>query len=137
MSEFGKELCERARKHAVAVIRMSAHMPRNPAGWELARQVVRSSNSVAANLEEARGAISKPDFLNKVNLARKEARETHMWLRNIQDSGLLVGKVIEGLIAESDQLVGILVSSVKTLQARSAGQRSSGPSSKAQVIRES
>ncbi|HAU36560.1 MAG TPA: four helix bundle protein [Phycisphaerales bacterium] len=120
MSSFGKKFCERTRQAAVAVIRFSAQLPRNPAGWEIGKQVVRSSNSVAANLEEAQGAITGPDFLNKVNLARKEARETLMWLRNIRDSGLADGQALENLIGEYNEVVGILVASVKTLQNQSA-----------------
>lgn len=125
MGGFGRQLNERTRQLAVKVIRLSATMPRNPAGWEIARQVVRSSNSVAANLEEAQGAITNPDFLNKVNLARKEARETHMWLRNIRDSGLMEGEAVEALIVEANEIVSILVASVKTLQKRSLGKESS------------
>ncbi len=106
MGQFGKELCERARKLAVAVIRLSSSMPRNPAGWEVGKQIVRSSNSIAANLEEAQGSITAPDFLHKVNLARKEARETYMWLLNIKDSGLMNGPQVEKLLAETNELVG-------------------------------
>ena len=116
MSGFGKELTERARKLAVRVIRLSVAMPRNPAGWEIARQVVRSSNSVCANLEEAQGAITEPDFLNKVNIGRKESRETHMWLRNISDSGLMSDPALTQLIEEANAITGILVASVKTIQ---------------------
>lgn len=116
MSAFGKDLCERVRLFAVAVIRLSTVMPRNAAGWEIARQMVRSSNSIAANLEEAQGCITSPDFLYKVNLARKEARETHMWLRNTKDSQLITNQEIDRLITEANEIVSILVSSVKTLQ---------------------
>lgn len=127
MGQFGKELCERARRLGVAVIRMAGHLPKNPAGWEIARQVVRSSNSVAANLEEAQGAVTDADFAHSVNIDRKEARETHMWLRNIQDSGLLASPKLGALIQESNELVGILVATMKTLQRKrqAAGRRRS------------
>ncbi|MGC9454767.1 MAG: four helix bundle protein [Phycisphaerae bacterium] len=118
MGEFGREICERTRRLGVEVIRMAGRMPKNPAGWEIARQVVRSSNSVAANLEEAQGAVSDADFAHSVNIARKEARETHMWLRNIRDSGLMAGPELEAMIQESNEVVGILVATMKTLQRR-------------------
>ena len=120
MGQFGREFGERARRLAVNVIRMCAGVPRNAAAWELTRQVVRSSNSICANLEEAQGAISNPDFVNKVNIARKEARETHMWLRNVHDSGLMTGATIEGLITEANEIVSILVASIRTLQRKNA-----------------
>jgi len=132
MSKFGTELCERSRQLAVKIIRLSSGMPRNPAGWEIAKQIVRSSNSVPANLEEAQGAISSPDFIHKVNLARKEARETLMWLRNIKDSGLLVGSQLDELMTEANEVVCLLVASVKTLQSKqkTASKEKSGSNSR-------
>ncbi len=118
MGQFGKELSERTRRFSVEVIRLSSAMPRNPASWEIAKQVVRSSNSIAANLEEAQGTITHPDFINKVNIARKEARETYMWLRNVRDSGLMAGIKLEQLIAEANEIVSILVACVKTLESK-------------------
>ena len=126
MSRFGKELCERTRQLAVAVIRMCARMPRNPAGWEISRQVVRSSNSVCANLEEAQGAMTSPDFIHKVNLARKEARETHMWLRNIRDSALLTDADVDQLISEATEVVSILVTSMRSLQKKGSNATAAG-----------
>jgi len=118
VGQFGKELSERTRRFSVEVIRLSSAMPRNPASWEIAKQVVRSSNSIAANLEEAQGTITHPDFINKVNIARKEARETYMWLRNVRDSGLMAGIKLEQLIAEANEIVSILVACVKTLESK-------------------
>lgn len=55
-------------------------------GYAHLKQVVRSSGSVGANVEEAQGGQSRADFISKMNLALKEARETRYWLRLLRDS---------------------------------------------------
>ncbi|MBW6441250.1 four helix bundle protein, partial [Patescibacteria group bacterium] len=51
------------------------------------KQILRSGTSIGANVEEAIGAQSKKDFLNKMSIAYKEARETDYWLRLMNDRG--------------------------------------------------
>jgi four helix bundle protein len=50
------------------------------AGWVLAKQFLRSATSIGANLEEARAAESRADFIHKYRIALKEARESAYWL---------------------------------------------------------
>ncbi|MBI4581839.1 MAG: four helix bundle protein [Planctomycetes bacterium] len=57
-------------------IQMALALPRNLAGQEIGRQVIRSSASVGANLEEAQATLSRADYIHKVSLALREARET-------------------------------------------------------------
>lgn len=59
------------------------------ASFEQLRQLLRSGTAVGALIEEAQGAQSKADFISKMSIAHKEARETRFWLRLIGDSGLL------------------------------------------------
>lgn len=54
-------------------------------GQELLRQLFRSATSVGANLQEAQSAVSRPDFIHKVGVARKEAFEARYWLRLRRD----------------------------------------------------
>jgi four helix bundle protein len=55
----------------------------------LSKQLLRSGTSVGANIEEAVAASSKADFIHKLNISAKEARETSYWLRLLKDSGYL------------------------------------------------
>jgi four helix bundle protein len=73
----------------------------------VARQLVRSATSVGANVEESDGAESKPDFIHKTSIARKEARESRYWLRIIRAT-MLNSDEIAALEQESDELVRIL-----------------------------
>lgn len=52
----------------------------------ISRQLLKSSTSKGANIEEAQGAISKAEFITKVQIALKEAKETKYWLRLIKDA---------------------------------------------------
>jgi four helix bundle protein len=65
-------------------------------------------------VEEASAAQSRKDFLSKMSIASKEARETNYWLRLIRDSSLYEKTVLSDIIDESDQLIRILTSIVKT-----------------------
>jgi four helix bundle protein len=57
--------------------------------YVLSRQLLRSATSIGANVEEAVSAQSTRDFRAKLSIARKEARESHYWLRLLRDSALL------------------------------------------------
>ncbi len=55
----------------------------------MSKQLLRSGTSIGANAEEAIGGQSGPDFLSKMSIAYKEARETKYWIRLLQATGYL------------------------------------------------
>jgi len=55
--------------------------------FELSKQLLKSGTSIGANVEEAIGAQSKKDFINKLSIAYKEARETSYWIRLLMEIG--------------------------------------------------
>jgi four helix bundle protein len=87
---------------------MVRRLPRDVAGYEIGRQVLRSGTSIGANVEEADAAESTDDFLHKLKLALKEAQETRFWLRTIRESELLVDKEVDALLQEANELIKIL-----------------------------
>jgi four helix bundle protein len=84
----------------------------------LANQLLRSGTSIGANIEEAQAGQSKADFIAKMSIARKEARETHYWLRLLKKSELLTSAQLSEILQESDEIVRIFTSVVKTSQTR-------------------
>lgn len=80
----------------------------------LAGQLLRSGTSIGANVEEAQAGQSRPDFISKMSIACKEARETHYWLRLLIASDIVQEGKICDLIKESDELLRILSSIVKS-----------------------
>ena len=83
----------------------------------LSRQLLRSGTSIGANVEEAQAAQTHADLITKMSIALKEARETHYWLRLLQQSQL-VSIDVSGPLGLADELVRILTAIVKTAQTR-------------------
>lgn len=82
--------------------------------FELSKQLLKSGTSIGANIEEAIGASSKKDFIYKLSIAYKEARETSYWIRLLEATGdIPIGSAIK-LLDESQQLERLLVSILKT-----------------------
>ncbi len=107
-SNKGTDLCERTFQFGVRITKMVRRLPRDVAGHEIGRQVLRSGTSVGANIEEADAAESTEDFLHKMKVALKEAQETRFWLRNILESDLLLDKEINNLLQECNELIKII-----------------------------
>ncbi len=82
--------------------------------FELSKQLLKSGTSIGANVEEAIGAQSKKDFINKLSIAYKEARETSYWIRLLMEIGDLAKCKPSELLDESQQLERLLVSIIKT-----------------------
>ena len=82
----------------------------------LSKQLLRSGTSIGANVEEATAAQSRKDFISKMSIASKEARETNYWLRLFRDSGFCMGIDFSDIIEESQEIIKILTSIVKTTQ---------------------
>jgi four helix bundle protein len=82
--------------------------------FEIASQLLRSGTSIGANVEEALAGQTRKDFVAKMSIASKEARETNYWLRLIIDAAILDKHDSQKLIQASEELVKILSSIVKT-----------------------
>lgn len=81
--------------------------------YVLSKQLLKSGTGIGSNVAEASAAQIRKDFISKMSVASKEARETKYWLRLIQESKL-VDIDVSGLLKENDELIKILTSIVKT-----------------------
>lgn len=84
----------------------------------LAKQLLRSGTSIGANVEEATAAQSRQDFLSKMLIASKEARETKYWLRLLRESDLVTVD-LKSEISQIDEIIRILTAIVKTTKTTS------------------
>lgn len=80
----------------------------------LSKQILRSGTSIGANVEEAQAGQSRADFISKMSIASKEARETNYWLRLLRDSGTIDETEVKALLNEAEVIINILTSIVKT-----------------------
>jgi four helix bundle protein len=115
------DIYDRALEFAARVARLISRLDKSQALIEYGKQVIRASGSIGANIEEADGALTKKDFVNKMGIARREARESRHWLRLIKKVDL--AKVpddrgeLDWQIGEAEELLLILSSIInKTLK---------------------
>lgn len=114
-----KELQQRSKKFALAIIKFIAHLPNNRVGWTFTDQIVRSSTSVAANYRAVCRAKSDKDFISKMETVIEEADESLFWLEMIEESEVLNGDFrLRDLKREANELVSIFVASAKTVKSR-------------------
>jgi four helix bundle protein len=101
------DIRERTFQFAIRVIRAARQLPRDTTAQVILRQLVKSATSVGANMEEADGAESGPDFIHRASVSRKEACESRYWLRIVRAT-MLDNDNLAALERESDELVRIL-----------------------------
>ena len=85
----------------------------NEKEFVISKQLIRSGTSIGANVEEALAAQSKKDFVHKISIASKEARETKYWLRLLNDSELTSMNIQEHLI-EIEHIINIITKIIIT-----------------------
>lgn len=102
------ELKDRTYRFAMNILKLAALLPNTEEGRLVRRQLCKSGTSVGANLEEADGSLTLNDFVHKVDIAFKEAKETRYWLRIIIDRRLLTKNAVSPHYEESVELIKIL-----------------------------
>ncbi len=111
---IGRNIADRLEALSISVLRIVDALPKEPGYRNVAQQLARAATACGANYEEARGAESRADFIHKLMLATKEARETAYWLRVIRGAGVVPRETADPVIDEVGQLTAILVSSANT-----------------------
>lgn len=109
-----KELQQRTKKFHVDVIKLCSDFPRNAAGFETAKQLIRAAGSVGANYRATVRAKSNADFIYKIEIVLEEADESHYWLEVIKEAEIKVGSEVDRLINEANQLTAIFAATDKT-----------------------
>jgi four helix bundle protein len=111
------KITDRSFEFARRIVRLCRFMEgKDRVSRTLANQLLRSGISIGANIEEAQAGQSKADFIAKMSIARKEARETLYWLRLLEATESLSPDRIGEITHESNQLVSILTAIVKSAQ---------------------
>ena len=112
----GNIVKDKSYHFALNIVRVVRELQLNKKEFVLSNQLMRSGTSIGANVEEAIGAASRKDFLNKMTIAYKEARETHYWLRLLKDSKYLNEKVVVKMNGDCLELMKIIGSIQKTIK---------------------
>ena len=108
------EFKRRTKQLGLAVIRMTEKFPETRLAWVVKDQILRSALSVGANYRAVCRAKSDKDFINKMRIVEEEADETAYWLEIIEESDLLKSDDLRELKREVNELVAMVVASIRT-----------------------
>src|SRR5437763_125966 len=108
-------ICERAFEFACRILNLCERLwERGPVARQIASQLMRCGTSIGSNAEEAQEAQTKPDFIAKQSVSRKEARETRYWLRVAVKTQKVTAPEAERELDEVNQLLAMIISSIRT-----------------------
>ena len=117
-NDSAKDIRDRAFLFGCKVARLALSLAPKPGIRALIDQLLRSGTSIGANLEEAKAASTKREFLRDVEISLREAREAWYWLRIYKELGLGDPRVVVELVNEADTIIRILTSIVITTKRR-------------------
>jgi four helix bundle protein len=99
---------EKSFAFAVRIVNMYKYLGKEKNEFILSKQLLRSGTSIGANVEEAIGAQSKRDFIAKLAIAYKEAREANYWIRLLAETDYFTDSEKESLIKDVTELQKII-----------------------------
>ncbi len=107
------DICERTFHFSVRIVHLCRFLNKTQVtARELSKQLIRSGTSIGANVEESRAAQSTADFIHKLEIALKEARETKYWIRLLIATNLIPENRLLPLLEEINELMKILATMI-------------------------
>ena len=112
----GDDLRKRTKRFALRVMSLVEALPRGKTADIIGRQLVRSGTSVAANYRAACRAKSRADFISKMGTVEEETDESMFWMELLVESGMVQEQLLKDLMSESQEILAIIVSSIRTVR---------------------
>jgi len=112
MGEY--DLKKRTKAFALRIIKMVESLPSGKTADVIGKQLLRCGTSVGANYRASCRAKSQADFIAKMGIVEEEADESIYWMELLVESDLVRQELLDDLINEADELVAIVVTSIKT-----------------------
>src|SRR2546430_12049403 len=109
-----QELKQRTFEFGIRTIRAVEALPRSETAKALGRQLLRTGTSVGTNYRAAARARSRADFVAKLGIVEEECDEAAYWMEMIIDRKLVKPRRVNDLLAEANELLAIIVASIKT-----------------------
>ena len=111
-------VAEKSYAFAIRIVNLYKHFSQHNKEYVLSKQLLRSGTAVGALIREAEHAQSRADFINKMNVALKEANETEYWLMLLKDTQYLNEKEYQSIAVDCSEVVKLLISIVKTTKSQ-------------------
>ncbi len=118
MEELDQQVTDRLLDYGVSIIKLCGQLQRSSAGGHIGSQLLRSGTSAGADYEEARGAQSPADFIQKMQIVLKELRESQYWLKLIQKANLLQNEPLTETIDEAWLLCDLIGKSLANAKSK-------------------
>ena len=103
---------------AIRIINLYKYLTFKKKEFVLSKQILRSGTSIGANIEESIGGQSEKDFLSKISISYKEARETIYWLKLLKETEYISNSEFEGIHVEAEEICKILAKIIITLKGK-------------------
>jgi four helix bundle protein len=113
-----EDFLRRTMEFGLRIIHFVETLPKSQTGQVLGRQLLRCGTSVGANYRSAVRGKSRADFIAKMAIVEEECDEAIYWMEMLIEAGLVKRALLHGLLDEANQIVAIVVSSIKTARAR-------------------
>ena len=101
---------------AIRIVNAYKFLTNDQKEYVLSKQMLRSGTAIGALVAESHHAQSSDDFLNKMNVAFKEANETFYWLSLLRDTDYLSEQIYKSISIDCKELIALLVSIVKSVK---------------------
>ncbi|MBR5611616.1 MAG: four helix bundle protein [Bacteroidaceae bacterium] len=107
---------DKSYRFAIRIVKAYRYLINEQKEFVLSKQLLRSGTAIGALVREGVHAQSRPDFLNKMNVALKEAYETEYWISLLYDTGYISEEMYQSIHEDCIELVKLLSSTVKTMK---------------------
>ena len=109
-------LYQKAYLFAIRTVKLAQYLNQEKKEYVLSKQILRSGTAIGALISESKFAQSRPDFLNKLMIAFKEANKTKYWINLLHDTQYITKQMFESLLCDIKELIGLLVSITKSIK---------------------
>jgi four helix bundle protein len=118
----------RTKAFALRTIRLVEALPEKPISSQvIGKQLIRSGTSVGANYRAACRAKSTAELITKLNITLEEADESLYWMELLIEAELIAAKQLHSLMQEANEIISMLVASLKTLRSKPKDSRIYNP----------
>lgn len=112
-------LRKKSFEFAVRIIKLYKYLKKEHTEFVISQQVVRSGTAIGALIREAEFAESRKDFMHKLRISLKEANESVYWIQLLYATGFITKKMFESMESDANELLKMLISSVRTIKSKS------------------
>jgi len=107
-------LASKSFAFAVRIVKLYKYLCDEKKEFVLSKQLLRSGTSIGANISESQDAQSANDFISKLSIALKEARESKYWIELLKETNFLTNKEANNILDDLIEVIKLLVSIIKS-----------------------